>query len=75
MIGMIDLSKKGMGINGTAETYTAGGTITAGSFVKLVNNTVQTATQADKIFGIAQNKAVDEQLVKVVRPNYLEEEN
>lgn len=36
---------------------------------------VQIATQSDKIFGIAQNKALDGQTVKVVRPNYLEEEN
>lgn len=36
---------------------------------------VQTATQADKIYGVAQNKALDEQTVKVVRPIYLEEEN
>lgn len=35
----------------------------------------QTATQADKIFGVAQIKAIDGQTVKVVRPNYLEEEN
>lgn len=37
---------------------------------------VQTATQADQIYGIAQNKAIDGQAVKVVRPNYIiEEEN
>lgn len=76
MIGMVDLSgKKGSKINGIVEEYIAKGNISAGSFVKLINNTVQTATQADKIYGVAQNKALDEQTVKVVRPIYLEEEN
>lgn len=53
----------------------AKGNVSAGSFVKLANNTVQTATQADKIYGVAQSKALDGQTAKVVRPNYLEEEN
>ena len=35
---------------------------------------VQTATQQDKIFGIATTKAIDGQVVKVVRPNYNESE-
>ncbi len=40
-----------------------------------LNKYVQTATQSDKIFGIATTKAIDGQLVKVVTPNYIEEEN
>lgn len=51
MIGMVDLSgKKGTGIHGIVEEYMAKGNISAGGFVKIIDNTVQTATQSDKIY-------------------------
>lgn len=69
MIGMVDLSGKGSKIKGTTQTYIASANVTAGSFVKLVNNKVQTATQSDKILGVAQNKATNGQTVKVIKPS------
>ncbi len=42
--------------------------------IEYLPRTVQTATQADKIYGIATTKTTDGQPVKVVRPNYNESE-
>lgn len=60
----------GTGINGEVATYTAGGTVTRGKFVKLVSSKAQNITStSDTILGIAKTSGTSGQTVEVVIPN------
>lgn len=60
----------GTGINGQIAEYTAGGEISKGQFVKLVDNQVTKITsKSETILGIAKTNATNGQTVEVVVPN------
>lgn len=66
----------GTGINGKTSTYTAGGIVTKGKFVKLVDGKVKNIESTnDTILGIAKTSGISGQTVEVVEPDFSEEEN